>query len=685
MAEPPARRPNRGPMGGGPVAMTAEKPKSFKKSMGRLLGALKPHRLGLIATVLLTILATIFAIVSPKILGNMTNQIVDDFISLKVYNTVHDNLPKEIKLPKNTTIEDLPRVIKDAMKSGQLSPEAIEQLSQSKKTDSSETIDKVPSAQRDLIKKLDLSIKPEFHFDKLTEIGVMLVSLFLVAALANYASGWIMTGITQKVVRRLRRDLSSKINHLPISYFDGSQYGDTLSRVTNDVDTIGQTMNQAAGQAISAIIMIVGVVGMMISISWLLALVAISVVVLSMLTVSLIAKKSQKYFSNVQNRLGELSGHIEENYAGHTIIKAFSAEERVEEQFNTINSKLYSSAWRSQFISGLMMPLMHFIGNLGYVATAVLGGWLALNGRLSIGDIQAFFQYVHQMQQPITQVGQIANLLQSTAAAAERVFDFLDETDEIPDTTEPKTLTKVRGEIELRNIHFSYEPGKPIIHDFSAHIKPGQKVAIVGPTGAGKTTIINLLMRFYEIDAGQILIDGVDTKEMKRAHVRQLFGIVLQDTWLMSGTIEENLKYGKLDASPDELKRAAVAAHVDHFVRALPHSYQTMVDEDSENISVGERQLLTIARAMVADAPMMILDEATSSVDTRTEMLIQQAMEKLMKGRTSFVIAHRLSTIVNSDLILVMRDGNIIEQGTHQALLAAGGFYAKLYNSQFAE
>ncbi|MCL2174139.1 ABC transporter ATP-binding protein/permease [Candidatus Saccharibacteria bacterium] len=687
MAEnPPVRRqPNRGPMGGGPVAMTVEKPKDFKKSMGRLLKTLKPHRIGVAAVVLLTILATGLAIIGPKILGNMTNQIVDDFISVRTYDTVWENLPDGVELPVGTTIKDLPELMKNLRENGRLSPETVQKMAESRPANFDEMFDKVPSAQRELIENLDLSRRPEFHFDKLAAIGMTLIILFLIAAAANYISGWLMTGVTQKVVRELRRTLSEKINRLPISYFDRLQYGQTLSRVTNDVDTIGQTMNQAAGQAISAVIMIIGVMAMMILISWLLALVAIGVITVSALTVGFVTKRSQKYFSGVQNHLGELSGHIEENYAGHTIIKAFSAEERIEQQFSLINQQLYASAWRSQFMSGLMMPLMHFISNLGYVATAVLGGWLALNGRLSIGDIQAFFQYVNQMQQPITQIGQIANLLQSAAAAAERVFEFLDEPDEVPDAVDAITLTKIKGEIEFKNINFSYEPGEKIIKGFSAHIKPGQKVAIVGPTGAGKTTIINLLMRFYDIDSGQILIDGVDTRKMKRSAVRQLFGMVLQDTWLISSTIEENLRYGKLDASDDEIKQAAIAAHVDHFVKSLPHSYQTKIDEDSENISMGERQLLTIARAMVADAPMMILDEATSSVDTRTEMLIQQAMEKLMKGRTSFVIAHRLSTIINSDLILVMKDGNIIEQGTHRSLLAADGFYAQLYNSQFAE
>ncbi|MDR0591062.1 MAG: ABC transporter ATP-binding protein/permease [Candidatus Nomurabacteria bacterium] len=687
MDKQPAKQQRRrgGPMGhGGPVQMAVEKPKHFKKSLGKLLGILKPHGVLIAVTVALTILATVFSIVSPKILGNMTNQIVDDYISAKVYDSVHDNL-KDVKLPKGTTIEKLPETLKTMATAGELSPEQLGAMGQLQKQGGASDFEKVPEAQKELIQNLDLSVKPEFHYDVLGRIAVFLAILYIISALANYISGWIFTNITQRVVYKLRQDLSAKINRMPISYFDKHQYGDALSRVTNDVDTLAQSLNQVASQAISAVIMLVGILVMMLTISWQLTIIALLVLPLSFGCVAFITKRSQKHFKNQQDRLGKLNGHIEENYAGQTIVKAFSGEAKAEKQFNTVNAKLYESSWKSQFISGLMMPIMNLISNLGYVATAVAGGWLALNGRLSIGDIQAFIQYVSQFNQPIVQVGQIANLLQSTVAAAERVFEFLEETEEVPDPAKPQQITKVKGEVVFENVHFGYEPDKPVIKNFSAHIKPGQKVAIVGPTGAGKTTMVNLLMRFYDPDSGQIKIDGVDTRDMKRADVRDGFGMVLQDTWLFSGTIGENLKYGDTSADKAQIKKAAKAARVDHFVGGLPHGYRTRIEEDSENISAGEKQLLTIARAMLADAPMIILDEATSSVDTRTEVLIQSAMEKLTRGRTSFVIAHRLSTIKNADLVLVMNEGNIVEQGTHRELLAKNGFYAGLYNSQFVE
>jgi ATP-binding cassette subfamily B protein len=640
--------------------MTAEKPKHFKKSLGKLLGLLKPNLGAIAVMVALTITATVFDIVSPKILGNMTNQIVDDYISAKVYDAVHEKLPKDVKLPKGTTVKELAQQMGDTGK-----------------------FSEVPEAQKELVENLDLSEKPRFHYEVLGQIALLLVALYLVSALAYYVSGWVGTSITQNIVYKMRKDLSAKINRMPISYFDRHQYGDVLSRVTNDVDTVGQSLNQVFGQAISAVIMLFGILVMMLTISWQLTIIALLVLPLSFGFVGFITKKSQKHFKNVQNRIGTLNGHIEENYAGQTIVKAFSGEAEAEKHFDAVNSKLYESTWKSQFMSGLMMPVMHFISNLGYVATAVAGGWLALNGRLSIGDIQAFIQYVSQFNQPIVQVGQITNLLQSTVAAAERVFEFLEETEEVPDRQDATKLSIVKGEVEFKNVHFGYEPGQPIIKNFSARIKPGHKVAIVGPTGAGKTTIVNLLMRFYDPDSGEITIDGINTRDMERSDVRDKFGMVLQDTWLFSGTIKENLTYGDLKASRNDVKKAAEAAHVDHFVQALPKSYDTRIEEDSENISVGEKQLLTIARAMLADAPMLILDEATSSVDTRTEVLIQNAMEKLTKGRTSFVIAHRLSTIKNADLILVMNNGGIVEQGSHQELLAADGFYAGLYKAQF--
>ncbi|TWP23089.1 ABC transporter ATP-binding protein, partial [TM7 phylum sp. oral taxon 346] len=454
---------------------------------------------------------------------------------------------------------------------------------------------------------------------------------------------------------------------------------------TNDVDTISQTLNQSLSQIVSAVVMIAGIVAMMLSISWQMTVVALLVLPVSMGFVLLIAKKSQVQFTRQQTELGELNGHIEEMYAGHQVMRVFNGQARSLAKFTAINNQLHVSAWKSQFLSGLMWPIMNFVGNLGYVGVAVLGGWLAINGRLQVGDIQAFIQYMRQFNQPIEQTANIANVLQSTAAAAERVFEFIDEPEETREGRDLVKLEKVKGGVEFDNVTFGYNPDEPVIKGLSARVKPGQRVAIVGPTGAGKTTLVNLLMRFYEINSGAIKIDGVDIRQMKRSDVRQMFGMVLQDTWLFSGTIRDNLRYGRPDASDDELIATAKEAHVDHFVRSLPGGYDMMLGEEATNISQGEKQLLTIARAMLAKTPMLILDEATSSVDTRTEVLIQQAMDRLMKGKTSFVIAHRLSTIRDANLILVVKDGNIIEQGTHQALLNQHGFYAELYNSQFAD
>ena len=494
-----------------------------------------------------------------------------------------------------------------------------------------------------------------------------------------------MTNITQKLTYQLRRDISKAINRLPLRYFDTQTHGEVLSRITNDVDTVSQTLTQSLSQMMSAVVMLVGILAMMLSISWLLTVVALLVVPLSMGLIVVITRRSQTQFIRQQDELGELNGHIEEMYAGHQVMRAFRGQERSLATFRQINQRLFSSAWQSQFLSGLMYPVMNVVGNIGYVGVAVLGGWLAIEGRIKIGDIQAFIQYMQQFNQPIAQTANIANVLQSTAAAAERVFEFLKEPAEAPDPVPATTLPVVHGEVEFRDVVFGYDTKTPVIKYLSAHIRPGQRVAIVGPTGAGKTTLVNLLMRFYDIDSGQILIDGVDIAQMTRSSVRQLFGMVLQDTWLFHGTIRDNLRYGNPEASEAELLAVARDAHVDHFVRSLPGGYDMVLDEAATNMSQGEKQLLTIARAMLAKTPMLILDEATSSVDTRTEVLIQQAMDRLMQHKTSFVIAHRLSTIRDADLILVMKDGNVIEQGTHDELLAQNGFYAELYQSQFAE
>ena len=483
----------------------------------------------------------------------------------------------------------------------------------------------------------------------------------------------------------MRRQLSEKINRLPLSYFDKQTYGEVLSRVTNDVDTISQTLNQSLSQIVSSTVMVLGILAMMFSISWQMSLVALLVLPLAGGVVTLIAKSSQKQFLRQQTQLGELNGHIEEMYGGHQVMRVFNGQKKSLAKFSRVNDQLQESAWKAQFLSGLIYPIMNFIGNIGYVVMAILGGWLAINGRLKIGDIQAFIQYIDQFNQPLVQVANIANVLQSTAAAAERVFEFLDEPEEKAEGKNLVKLAHVKGEVEFDNVVFGYQPDQTIIKGLSAYIKPGQRVAIVGPTGAGKTTLVNLLMRFYEINSGAIKIDGVDIRQMKRSDVRQMFGMVLQDTWLFNGTIRQNLLYGNPTASEEEMVATAKEAHVDHFVRSLPGGYGMVLGEEATNISQGEKQLLTIARAMLARTPMLILDEATSSVDTRTEVLIQKAMDKLMQGKTSFVIAHRLSTIRDADLILVVRDGNIIEQGKHDELLKQNGFYAELYNSQFAE
>ena len=612
---------------------------------------------------MLAVGSTIFAIVSPKILGEATNQIVKDYVSIKAYDTITKKLPADTKLPSGTTGGDI----------------------LNKLPNKSEIEGKIPAGQLDTIRALDMTKKPAFHFDAIGQIVLWLVGLYLLSATLRYLESWIMTNVTQKVTFQMRRDISLKINRLPLSYFDKQTYGEVLSRVTNDVDTISQTLNQSLSQIVSAVVMIAGIVAMMLSISWQMTVVALLVLPASMGFVLLIAKKSQVQFTRQQTELGELNGHIEEMYAGHQVMRVFNGQARSLAKFTAINNQLHVSAWKSQFLSGLMWPIMNFVGNLGYVGVAVLGGWLAINGRLQVGDIQAFIQYMRQFNQPIEQTANIANVLQSTAAAAERVFEFIDEPEEAREGRDLVRLEKVKGGVEFDNVTFGYNPDEPVIKGLSARVKPGQRVAIVGPTGAGKTTLVNLLMRFYEIDSGAIKIDGVDIRQMKRSDVRQMFGMVLQDTWLFSGTIRDNLRYGRPDASDDELIATAKEAHVDHFVRSLPGGYDMVLDEEATNISQGEKQLLTIARAMLAKTPMLILDEATSSVDTRTEVLIQQAMDRLMKGKTSFVIAHRLSTIRDADLILVVKDGNVIEQGTHQALLDQHGFYAELYNSQFAD
>jgi ATP-binding cassette subfamily B multidrug efflux pump len=520
-------------------------------------------------------------------------------------------------------------------------------------------------------------------FGYIGNIVLMLLVLYLISAACGYVQGWLVTGVAMKVTYRFRKDISLKIDRLPLKYFDTRTYGEVLSRITNDVDTVGNTLNQSLTQVITSITMIIGVLVMMLSISWLMTLVALVIIPLAFILIAVVVKSSQRYFKKQQEYLGHVNGHVEEMYSGHNVVRAYNGEERSVKKFEDLNNVLYGTAWKSQFLSGMMMPIMGFIGNLGFVGVSIVGGYLVIKGTIQVGDIQAFIQYVRSFNQPLMQSAQVANVLQSTAAAAERVFEFLNEAEEIPDKSEPVALTQVKGHVEFKDIVFGYSPDKPVIRGFSANIKPGQKVAIVGPTGAGKTTMVKLLMRFYDVNSGSITVDSVDIRDMRRSDLRRLFGMVLQDTWLFNGTIKDNIRYGNLDATEEQVVEAAKMAFVDHFVRTLPKGYDMVINEEASNISQGEKQLLTIARAILTDPKILILDEATSSVDTRTEVLIQKAMEHLMAGRTSFIIAHRLSTIHNADIILVMKDGEIIEQGNHETLLAANGFYASLYNSQF--
>jgi ATP-binding cassette subfamily B multidrug efflux pump len=603
-----------GPFGRGPspmgMMMPGQKPRDFRKTMRQLLTYLRPFRLSIAVVVLFAIGSTLASILGPKILGNMTNQVVNDMLARA---RTHSRVP--------------------------------------------------------------------FHYALLMRIAIDLVVIYVFSAICNYIQGWMMTGISQRVTYTFRRDISLKIGRLPLRYFDRRTHGEVLSRVVNDVDTVSQTLNQSLMQIITSVTMIVGVLTMMLIISWELTLVALVTLPLSFILLGAIVGRSQRFFKQQQEQLGSLNGHVEEMYGGHEVMKVFNGEARSVAAFRVINEQLYTSGWKAQFLSGLLFPLITFVGNLGFVGVTVTGAWLALRGRVNIGDIQAFIQYVNQFNQPIIQIANSASILQSTAAAAERVFEFLAEEEESRD--EKPVASPSIGTVEFDHVHFGYDSEKVVIEDFTASAAPGQRVAIVGPTGAGKTTMVNLLMRFYDVNGGSIRIDGIDTRNMSRQDVRAMFGMVLQDTWLFNGTIRDNLAYGKPEASEAEIVEAAKAAHADHFIRALPKGYDMVLDEEASNISQGEKQLLTIARAMLVKTPMLILDEATSSVDTRTEVLIQQAMDRLMKGKTAFIIAHRLSTIRNADLILVMRDGNIVEHGTHEELLQKNGFYADLYNSQF--
>jgi len=600
-------------MGRGPISLSTERSRDFRKTMRRLLEYLGAYKAAILVILIFAAASTVFTIVGPKILGRATTRLFEGVLGL-IAGT-------------GTGID----------------------------------------------------------FEYIGRILLITLGLYLLSALFAYIQGWIMAGISMKITYRFRKDISEKINRLPLRYFDGTTHGEVLSRVTNDVDTVSQTLNQSLSQIVTSVTSLIGILIMMFSISWLMTVVALVTLPLSMALISLIIRYSQRYFKQQQDYLGHVNGHIEEMYGGHIVVKAFNGEQKSIERFDRYNTVLHDAAWKSQFLSGLMFPAMNFIGNLGYVAVCILGGWLAIRNVITVGDIQAFIQYVRSFTQPITQIANVSNVLQQTAAAAERVFEFLDEAEEAPETSQPVRLDSVAGRVEFQHVRFGYTPDKVVIRDFCASIEPGQRVAIVGPTGAGKTTIVKLLMRFYDVDSGTILVDGHDIREFTRRDLRRMFGMVLQDTWLYNATIMENIRYGRPDATDEEVIAAAKAARVDHFIRTLPDGYNMVINEEVTNISQGQKQLLTIARAFLADPPILILDEATSSVDTRTEVLIQEAMDHLMKGRTCFIIAHRLSTIRNADTILVMNEGDIVEQGSHEELLARGGFYASLYNSQFEQ
>lgn len=627
--------------GGRRGMMPGEKPKDFSGTVKRLLAYFKPEMIGLIIVVILTITSVVFTVYAPRILGNATNELFKGIISKQ--------------LPPGVTKDQVIAMLKAR---GQ--DQFAEMIS---------NMDLVPGAGVD--------------FGAIGKILLTLAVIYLLAALFQWLQQYIMAGVSQRTVYRLRRDVDQKLQRLPLKYYDSHPHGDILSRVTNDVDNIAHTLQQTITQMLSSIVTVIGVLIMMFKISTLLSWISLAVIPVSLVITLLIARQSQKQFIRQWNSTGAVNAHVEEMFTGHNLVKAFNREKDVLERFRQQNEKLYESSFKAQFISGLIHPVINFVNNLNYVAIAVLGGVNVANGVISLGDVQAFIQYSRQFTQPIVQVASIMNVLQSTVASAERVFELLDEEEEVPDVDNPVVLEDVKGNVRFEHVYFSYDPNVPLIEDFNLDVPAGDMIAIVGPTGAGKTTLVNLLMRFYDVNSGRITIDGVDIKQMRRRDLRKIFGMVLQDTWLFSGTIRDNIAYGKENATEEEIIAAAKAAYVDHFVRTLPDGYDTVLTGDATNISQGQRQLITIARAFLADPKILILDEATSSVDTRTEMLIQKAMQNLMKGRTSFVIAHRLSTIREADNIVVMDHGRIVEQGNHKQLMEKKGFYYNLYMSQF--
>ena len=624
-----------GPMGRGFGAMgrPVEKAKDFKGTLKRLLRYFLPEKVLLFVIVGAAILGTIFNIVGPKILGLATTKLFDDLIASFVVQVRNSVVNKQ--LLQNPSLP------------------------------------------------LHVAPVPGVEFGYIGRIMLILLVLYIISAIFIFIQQYLMAGVAQRTIYKLRKEVDEKLSKLPLKYFDGRTHGEILSRAVNDMDNISSTLQQSVTQMITSLVTIIGVLVMMISISWQLTIIVIITLPMSIFIVTGIAKRSQDYFRRQQKSLGDLNGHVEEMYAGHKIVKAFGHEGKAIAEFKDLNEKLYDAGWKAQYVSGVIMPLMRFVGNIGYVLVAVAGGIMATQGSISLGDVQAFIQYSSQFTMPITQLANIANVIQSAIASAERVFELLDEEEQVPEVTHPKKIVDPQGAVQFQHVKFGYSPDKILMEDMNIDVKPGHMIAIVGPTGAGKTTLVNLLMRFYEVNGGKILVDGVDITELKRGDLRRMFGMVLQDTWLFHGTLRDNIAYGREDVTEEEIVKASTDAYADHFIRTLPDGYNMVLNEEATNISQGQKQLLTIARAFLADPHILILDEATSSVDTRTELLIQEAMTKLMKGRTSFVIAHRLSTIRDADLILVMNHGTIIEKGTHEGLLKQKGFYADLYNSQF--
>lgn len=700
----------RGFGGGHSFGRPVEKAKNFKGTLKRLIGYLKPHRINLIVVLIFAIASTSFTIAAPKITGKAINKLKDGFVSRTVLQQmsevqkiaieqINQQIQKNSQLQKGAQIQQDPEMIKAVQEFMKLPPlDKVEDRQQQADICQKilELTTKMPNTQQNTQQNIKLTQDQindairavretggKIDFTSIGQIVLVLIGIYLLSSLFNLTMQLIMSGVAQKTVYDMRKDVDNKLSRLPLKYFDARTHGEILSRVTNDIDTISTTLQQSLTQLITSIISILGYIIMMLITSPTLTLIVLATLPLYIFATAFVAKKSQKYFAAQQKELGELSGHVEEMYTGHKIVKAFGREPESIEKFSSINDRLYNAGWKAQFVSGIMFPLMNFVSNLGYVLICIVGGiWMTKN-RLNLGDITAFIQYSRSFTMPIVQTANIANIIQSTVACAERVFEVLDEQEEIQDSPDSKVIKLPKGEVQFENVDFRYKEDIPLIENMNLDVKRGHTIAIVGPTGAGKTTLVNLLMRFYEIDGGKITIDGVDIRDIKRGNLRSMFGMVLQDTWLFNGTIRDNIAYGREGATEEEIVRAAKAAHADHFIRTLPDGYNTILNEEATNISQGQKQLLTIARAILANPAILILDEATSSVDTRTEVLIQRAMANLMKDRTSFVIAHRLSTIRDAELILVMNQGSIIEQGSHNELLAIDGFYADLYNSQF--